>query len=120
MKKILLFLLLIVTVSYGATFIDSGDIVTSVNSTAVELQFRNTYGNPASQVVCIVTDSTNTGTIQFQVAPAGTPVAVLSWSAKQAYPCCWRIPITIVNGKYNLYYKASAGSQSFTVTQCSQ
>jgi hypothetical protein len=111
MKK-LIFLTLVFLCSFSPvppTYIYVGDKVTSTGTTAVELQFYNVIGS-SPQLIYIIVDESNTGTIQFSVGNEPGANA-------QPYAAGERIPITIINGTKNLYYKASAASNSFSVTQ---
>jgi hypothetical protein len=93
------------------TLINVGDKVTSAGTDPVELQFNKVLGSPGYPVtIYIIVDDANTGTIQFSVGAAPS-------ASSQPYAAGSKIPITIINGYYNLWYDASAASNSFSVTQ---
>ena len=92
------------------TYINVGEKVTSAGTSAIELQFNNVIGSYYGQQLYILVDSGNSGTIKFSVGGAPTANA-------QPYAAGAKIPISIINGSYNLWYQASAASQSFSVTQ---
>ncbi len=113
MKKYLLILSIFFLCSFDVpvvpTSINIGEKITSAGTSDVELQFRNVYGSPF-QTIYIIVDASNNGTIQFS---SGIDVP----AANQPYAAGSKIIMTIMNGTYNLHYKASASSQSFSVTQ---
>ncbi len=111
MKKLIcLILIFVVSTVYAVpTYINVGDKITSAGTSEIELQFNNVIGS-GSQTIYIIVDSGNTGTIQFSVGTAIT-------GNSQPYAAGAKIPLTIINGLYNLRYKASAASNSFSVTQ---
>jgi hypothetical protein len=118
MKKLILCLLLFVAIVASATpavapvpvTIYSGYSITSAGSTEVELQFGDIATvNATKTTVYVQVASGNSGTIQFSV---GREVD----ASHAAYAAGSKIPITITNGTRNLRYKASAASQTFTVT----
>jgi hypothetical protein len=116
MRKIFLFvsiwMLTAFTISDGPvpSYVYSGYKVTSAGTAEVELQFSDL---PTSQsvktLVYVQVDASNSGTIQFS---AGRDIT----ASYNAYAAGAKIPVSVYNGYYNLRYKASASSQSFTVT----
>lgn len=114
MKKILVILSLLclsfLPVPPTPTYVYIGDKITSAGTSDIELQFYNStvmYSGP--QLIYIIVDSGNSGTIQFSVG-------VSVQSSAQPYAAGSRVPMTIYNGVQNLHYKASGASQSFSVT----
>lgn len=101
-------------VFYAPTIVNNGQEIT-IGTTSTEYQLSNPIGSQFQQVYVFV-DSANTGTIQFQIAYSGQSTT-LSYTGQKAFSCCYRIPFTIVNGRYNLYAKASGSGQKFTITQ---
>lgn len=88
----------------------SGNVITSSGTTEIELQFGDLPTSSAIKtMVYIQVASGNSGTIQFSV---GKTID----ATYQAYAAGSKIPINISNGYKNLRYKASASSQSFSIT----
>jgi hypothetical protein len=114
MKKIFV-LLSIVLMAFTAdvpvpTFIYSGYTVTSSGTSEVELEFTDLPKSSTSKIlVYIQVDDDNSGTVQFS---SGRTIT----ASFAAYDAGAKVPITITNGYFNLRYKASGASQSFTVT----
>lgn len=92
------------------TYIYSGYVVTSSGTSEVELEFTDLPKSSTTKVlVYIQVDADNSGTIQFS---SGRTITA-------SFAACdpgQKVPMTITNGYFNLRYKASASSQSFTVT----
>lgn len=118
MKKLIyLFAFLCASIAHAQTTVYNFESITAADTVTVEIEFQisnqvQAYYSP--QIVYIQLDSANTGTIQFAVALTGTPTPVRS--RFKAYGAGARVPVTIRNGLYNLFYKASAAGNSFSIT----
>lgn len=121
MKRITFFLIaiLIALVCVGTckaqTTVYNGQQITASDTVTVELEFSNVLYEPA-QVIYIQVDSANTGTIKFTVERTGTSTPIKPAGIFKSWGAGARIPMTIDNGKYNLFYKASASGNAFTIT----
>lgn len=118
MKKLLILILaLLLSAIYishcnAQTYVRDFQNVTASDTVTHELQFVKSFED--LQTVYILVDSANTGTVKFAVDLHGTRYPVRSTS--KAYGAGARIPVTIRNGLYNLFYKASASGNKFSMT----
>lgn len=122
MKKLTYFLaamllaLVIVGQCNAQTIVKQGQKITAADTVTHEVELNNTLFNPV-QYITVYVDSANTGTIKFTVAPTSTPTPIKPASSFKSYGDGSRIIFAIDNGRYNLFYKASAANNSFTVTE---
>lgn len=94
-------------------------LISAADTVTHEVEFitafvPQTYYNP--QTVYIQVDSTNTGTIKFCVALTNSFRPITPAAQFKSYGAGARIPVTIRNGIYNLFYKASASGNKFSIT----
>jgi len=121
MKRLLILILAVlltsVYVAHCQTAVYNFENITAADTATHEIEFQTSWqvqAYYAPQTVYIQIDSANTGTIQFAVAQTGTQYPVRS--RFKTYGPGARIPVTIRNGLYNLFYKASASGNSFSLT----
>lgn len=121
MKRFITFFLLFILalVCYNQcraqTVVYNGQRIVASDTVTTEIEFFNVTYTPV-QTVFIQVDSANTGTIKFTVSRTGNIQPITPAGRYKSFGPGARIPITINNGLYNLFYKASAAGNSFTIT----
>lgn len=122
-KKLFCYALLIALITFSVstcfaqTVVYNFESITAADTVTHEIEFQTSFqvqAYYAPQTVYIQVDSANTGTVKFAVALTGTPLPIRS--RFKAYGAGARIPVTIRNGLYNLFYKASASGNKFSLT----
>lgn len=93
-----------------------GEIISSDDTITNSLSFRNLTGQSDQYLLYIYVDSSNTGTIKFSLNesmdwPNDSTPPDYNWKPWGAGA---RLNLTVSNNR-DLYYKASASGQSFTV-----
>lgn len=109
---LLLFILLSLSVK-AQTFVNVGESITSTDTVTREIIIRSVYGGQNGQLLYILVDEDNTGTLKFSSGQLSTSAMWLQY----AFPAGARVPITIITGNRNLWYKASVAGQVFVITQ---
>lgn len=99
----------------AATSVKKGQDISLVDATAVEFEYV-TLPIPVPMDLFIEVDSTNAGTIQFQVLKKDTPIGPIDWTGIKAWAAGSKPYFSIENGNLNLFAKASAGTQKFVGT----
>jgi hypothetical protein len=113
--KTLLTLILFVLLSLSVkaqTYVNIGQRITSTDTVTTEIIVRQTYGGSNGQLLYILLDENNTGTVKFSSGQISTANMWLQYG----FPAESRVPISIITGNRNLWYKASASGQIFVIT----
>lgn len=108
---LILFVLLSLSVK-AQTYVNVGEQITSTDTVTHEIIVRSVFGGNNGQLLFIFTDVDNTGTLKFSSGQLTTDSMWLQYG----FPAESKIPITIVTGNRNLWYKASSAGQIFTIS----